>query len=49
MCQEYHRELQVVGLQYSTRHGMDLRRWEQRAESLSNAQRDFRPLSRESA
>ncbi len=31
MCQEYHRELQVVGLQYSTRHGMDLGRWEQRA------------------
>lgn len=50
MCQEYHRELQVVGLQYSTRHGMDLGRWEQRADrGLSNAQRDFRPLSRESA
>lgn len=29
-----HRELQVVRLQYLTRHGMDLGRWEQRADDL---------------
>lgn len=50
MFWETHRELQMVGLRQSKRCGMDLGRWEQRADGgLSNAQRDFRPLSRESA
>lgn len=49
MFREIYREPQVVGLWYSKGYGMDLGRWEQRVGDLSNAQRDFRPLSRESA